>query len=151
MVMKISRAGTKVLLAGVIDEHSDFTPLLQEQDPLSLDFSGIERINSIGLRNWMRFVSQWGDKPLKYLECPVIITDQLAVIPSLRGIKSRVAQVLSAFLAYECSKCQHEDDVRIEQNEVYPDVQSRVMNPPCAKCHGTMDLINPEQLVIFEP
>lgn len=151
MSLKISHVGDRVLLAGVIDENSDFSPLLKETAPLSIDFSGIQRINSIGLRSWMRFMTQWGTNPLRYLDCPVVISDQLAVIPALRGIKSRIASVVSAFIPYDCPRCQHQEDLRVEQINVHPTVQSSVLSPPCPACKSPMELVNPEQLSIFEP
>jgi anti-anti-sigma regulatory factor len=76
MTMKISRKGGVVFLEGVVDENADFSPLLSENPPLQLDLSGVSRINSIGVRSWMKFISLWGDKPMEYLECPTIITDR---------------------------------------------------------------------------
>lgn len=151
MTMKITRSAGVVFLSGVIDENSDFSPLLQEQPPLSLNLSGIERVNSVGLRSWMRFMVQWGDKPLKYLECPVVVSDQLAVIPALRGVKSRSALVVSAMIPYECYSCQHQEDLRVTDSQFSPGPDAKALNPECPKCKSEMELVNPGQLSIFEP
>jgi hypothetical protein len=151
MTMKISRSGSIILLSGVIDEHADFMPLMQEPAPLSIDFSGVERINSIGLRSWMRFMTKWADKPLIYLNCPVVISDQLAIIPALRGIKLRAATVESAFIPYDCNKCQHQEDFKVLQKDAHPNPKPDVLNPKCPACSAAMDLVNSDQLNIFEP
>lgn len=150
MTMQITRSAGVVFLSGVIDENSDFSPLLQEEAPLSLNLSGIQRVNSVGLRSWMRFMVQWGDKPLKYLECPVVVSDQIAVIPALRGIKSKTASVVSAYIPYECYSCQHQEDIRVTESQFTPSPDPKVLNPECPSCKGEMDLVNPGQLSIFQ-
>ena len=149
--MKISRKGGQVFLAGVIDENADFSELLQEQSPLSIDFSGVERINSIGIRSWMMFMTRWGDKPLNYQECPVIIADQLAVTPALRGIKKRAAVIMSAYVAFDCSNCRHQEDFRVAYDQVQPQLKPGVANPKCSACGSPMGLIHADQFSIFEP
>ena len=151
ITMKISRVGSLIQISGVIDEHSDFSTLLSESAPLSIDFSGVERVNSVGLRTWMRFMTQWGDKELIYLKCPVVIVDQLATIPALMGIKKRAALVQSADLAFECDKCGHQEDRCIDRASVDPTPDPSVLQPPCPSCGGTLELINEDQLVIFLP
>ena len=54
MTMKISRVANTVFISGIIDENADLSALLQEPAPLSIDFSGVTRVNSVGLRTWMR-------------------------------------------------------------------------------------------------
>ena len=149
--MKISRKGGQIFLAGVIDENADFSELLQEQAPLSIDFSGVERINSIGIRSWMMFMTRWGDKPLNYLECPVIIADQLAVTPALRGIKKRASVIMSAYVAFDCSNCRHQEDFRVAYDQVQPHLKPGVANPKCSACGLPMGLIHADQFSIFEP
>ncbi len=151
MSMRIARLEGVVFLAGVIDEHSDFSGLLQDSAPLQLNLSGIQRINSVGLRSWMRFMVQWGDKPLCYIECPVVVSDQIAIIPALRGLKSKSATIISAMIPYECLNCQHQEDIRITHSQVVPQVDPIALKPECPQCMGPMDLVNPGQLSIFEP
>jgi hypothetical protein len=149
--MNISRVGDTSFLSGVIDEEADFSLILKEPQPANLDFSGIERVNSIGLRSWMHFMSKWGDKPLNYLNCPVSIGDHLATLPALGGIPKRVAVALSAMIPYDCLKCNHSEDFMVKQAEVIPEVLPRVLSPKCRICSGDMELLNPDQLAIFAP
>ena len=147
--MNISRSGNVILISGVIDEHADFSPLLTESAPLSLDFSGVERVNSVGLRTWMRFMTLWGDKDLIYLGCPVVIVDQLATIPALMGIKKQAALVQSAYLVFECDKCGHQEDRCIDRAGVHPTPDQLVLEAPCPSCSGKFNLINTDHLVVF--
>ena len=136
-------------LSGVIDEESDFTPLLEAPFCKSIDFSGVERINSIGIRSWMLFLTKWGDKSLNYMNCTTSISDQLATIPALSGISKRVAVVLSAMISYDCPKCDHVEDFMVKRADVFPVLLEKVTSPKCRLCSGQMELINQTQLSIF--
>ena len=151
MPMKITRKGGVVFLEGVIDENADFSPLLSEGSPLQLDLSGVVRINSIGVRSWMKFISLWGDKPIEYLECPTIISDQIAITPVLMGIKKPIVKVMSAYISYMCSKCNQQEDIRVARSQVLPHPVSGVVSPPCHNCGAALVMINIDQLSIFKP
>ena len=151
MTMKISRVGNTIFISGVIDENADLSSLLQEPAPLSIDFSGVTRINSVGLRSWMRFMALWGDKPLNYLECPIAVTDQIIIIPALRGIKKQVATVLSGLIPYDCPSCKHQADIRIDRSQVVPAMDPDLKSPKCPVCSKPMELVNQDQLDIFRP
>ena len=148
--MKISRKGNVVFLEGLIDENADFSPLLTESAPLCLDLSGISRINSIGVRSWMKFITLWGDKPMEYQECPAIISDQLMVTPVLLGIKQRSVGVTSAHISFSCSKCGRQEDRRILRSQVLPAALQNVIEPACVTCKSKLTMINPDQLEIFK-
>lgn len=133
--MKIERKGDRVYLSGVINENSDFTPLLQETSPLKIDFSGVQRINSVGVRSWMRFLSLWDDaKKIEYWECSVVIVDQLSIIGSLRGIRTKVAAVMSVYLPTECSSCATEFELRISDEDYKKDGTLQSYLKPCPQC-----------------
>lgn len=151
MTMKISRKGGVVFLEGVIDENADFSPLLSENPPLQLDLSGVSRINSIGVRSWMKFISLWGDKPMEYLECPIIITDQISITPVLMGLKKPVVKVMSAFISYVCSKCNQQEDLRVSRAQALPIPVPAIVSPTCRACGAALAMINPDQLSIFKP
>lgn len=151
MTMKISRAGAVILLKGVIDENADFSPLLKDDAPLRIDFSGISRINSIGIRSWMKFLTQWGDKSLEYLRCPVVITEQLTITPVLLGVKKRVARVESAYIPFICPNCHELEDRMVEFNQLLLGVNQDVKAPPCRQCGARMTASSPDYFSIFDP
>jgi len=150
MTMKISRQGSIVFLEGVIDENADFSPLLTELPPLQLNLLKVSRINSIGVRSWMKFISLWGDKPMEYLDCPAIITDQLSITPVLLGLKKPIVKVMSAFISYVCSKCNQQEDLRVARTQALPKPVSDILSPSCKSCGGTLAMINADQLSIFK-
>jgi hypothetical protein len=134
--MQIQKKGDTFYLAGVINENSDFSSLLAESAPLRLNFKGIERINSIGVRSWMRFLTQWNDQPLEYHECSVAIVDQISIISSLRGIRKKAAQVVSAYAPTECLACGREGEVLITQADFKRDPSLLTLLAPCPHCKG---------------
>ena len=150
MSMKISRRANTVVLTGIIDETADFKPLLAESEPLHIDFSGIQRINSIGIRSWMRFLTDWQDKALVYEECPIVISEQIALLPSLRGIKKRCATIAHAVLPAGCVQCGSQEDVRLERADVVPNLSAKASPPRCAKCGGVTEWDCEELLEIFK-
>lgn len=149
--MKISRAGAAVFLEGVIDENADFSPLLKEPAPLRIDFSRVSRINSIGVRSWMKFLTQWGDKSLEYLQCPAIISEQLIVTPVLLGVKKRVAKVVSAYIAFVCPKCHESEDRLVTFDQLFHNVKSEAKAPPCRQCGTNMTASHSACYSIFDP
>jgi hypothetical protein len=149
--MKIFRAGSVWKISGVIDEHADFSVLLAEQAPLTLDFSEVERVNSVGIRTWMRFMTQWGDKDLIYVACPAVVVDQLSIIPALMGIKRRAAMVQSADISFECSQCGHQEDRSLDRSAVHPNPDSARLSPQCPSCGRTLKMISPDSVSIFLP
>lgn len=151
MTMKISRKGNVIFLEGVIDENADFSSLLSETAPLLLNLYGISRINSIGVRSWMKFMTLWGDKPIEYLDCPASITDQISITPVLLGLKKPVARVMSAYVSYACSKCHHQEDLMVARTQVLPQPLPDITSPRCPNCGQGLSMINPDQLAIFRP
>lgn len=135
--MKVEHKGGKVYLSGVINENSDFSPLLNEPAPLKIDFSGVQRINSVGVRSWMRFLSLWGDsKPIEYWECSVVIVDQLSIIGSLRGVRNKIAVMKSLYLPTECGGCGREDELRVTAEDYNKDNSLETFLKPCSQCAG---------------
>lgn len=137
--MNIERKKDIIYLSGVIDENSDFSPLLLEVAPLRLDFKGIQRINSIGVRSWLRFLTQWNDKPMEYHNCPPVIVDQLEIIGALRGIRKRAAFVASAWLPAECAHCRKEIEVLATHKDYDLDSTLQICQKPCPSCQGATE------------
>ncbi len=50
-------------LAGILNEYADFSPLLPKPAPLRLNMKDVSRLNSIGVRNLLKFLAEWGAKP----------------------------------------------------------------------------------------
>ena len=148
--MKIENKGDRVYLSGIINENSDFTPLLTAPSPLRIDFSGVQRINSVGVRSWMRFLSLWDDsKAIEYWECSVVIVDQLSIIGSLRGVRTRVATIKSVCLPTECTACARESEIRITDIDYRKDGSLLSFLKPCSNCGDRVVFAIPDISALF--
>jgi hypothetical protein len=92
-----------VRLAGVMDQEMDLTRLEQALilgSRAVLDLSGVDRINSGGVREWMRFVRSV-PAGLELVACPPAFVDQLNIIHGFAG----TAVVRSIQIPFYCPSC----------------------------------------------
>jgi hypothetical protein len=131
------RNGT-VYLIGPLNEYGDLSSILSKPAPLTLNLRSITRINSIGIRNFLKFLSGWGDKPLRYEDCTVEFIDQVNMIPSLLGIKQH-ADISSLEIPYECTGCDLEDVTLTSYSDAVNYLKSETFpKPTCQSCGSVM-------------
>lgn len=132
-VLECKIEGNRLLLSGRIDENAD---LSRQSDALlaqvsEIDLSGLTRINSIGVREWMDFTASFSGRNLSLIRCAPVFVDQLNAIANFAG----GAQVVSVMSAFEC-----ENDGEVQLIEVSTDDARRgtLPKPPaCARCAAT--------------
>lgn len=133
-----SRDGaTYVTLAGAITEAADFTPLTTQRSPMVIDLSAVDRINSIGVRNWVHFVKQCETAGLDVVcdRCSPVIVQQISMISNFMGARTRVR---SLFAPYLCPTCSAE---HLQLYEVKPGVPLAVPTQiACPKCGAVTHL-----------
>ena len=129
--IRIEERDGVVYLTGVLDEYADLTELETAKEPLLLNMAGVSRLNSIGIRNLLRFLNAWGDKPFKYIECTSEFVDQLNMIPGLLGKKGH-GLVQSLKVPYDCPKCEHEQEFLCDIREIKE--EDGVPVPPAQTC-----------------
>jgi ABC-type transporter Mla MlaB component len=129
------QGATWIALTGHINERTDFTPLRKGAQRIVLDLSGIDRINSIGVRRWMDFVRdcETAGIELTFERCSPILVNQMSMIRKFMGTRSRVKSIL---VPYFCAACKHEDDSVLE---IAP---GAAIAPQlgCPKCRAPMQL-----------
>ena len=123
-------------LAGELNEFSDFSDLEKAQDPLQLNVKGLTRLNSIGIRNLLKFLSKWGSRPFSYHECTSELIDQINMIPALLGT-ARQGKVIDLFVPFECSDCGHEHEFYGKVDEF----NGPELHRTCPKCGGKMTVL----------
>ena len=99
----IVKNGDVYVAKGKLDEFADLSPLPSGQAELTLDFSGITRVNSIGTRNWLHFVNGYQGK-VTFIACSASFMDAAANIASMFGPDGYKA-VKKAELPFLCSRC----------------------------------------------
>lgn len=94
------------MLHGVIDETSNLQSLANAiSGPVTLDLFDIQRISSIGVREWINFISSLTQSPtIRLSRCSPQIVAQLNSVYNFRGR----AEVLSVVGPYYCGKCDEE-------------------------------------------
>jgi ribosomal protein S27E len=129
-------------LAGVLNEYADLSPLLKEREPLLLNMAQVSRLNSIGIRNLLKFLSDWGPKRFTYEACPSEFVDQINMIPALLGTKGNGA-IKSLFVPYECESCEHEEDFLGTLQEYVAALKAGALpKRKCPKCGNMMAVLS---------
>lgn len=137
---------TRVELAGVVDEHSDFAPLDELSGPIEVDTRGVRRFNSVGVRFWidaMRGLSVRA-RPLVFVACSRPVVEQLSMI---RGFLAH-GVVKSFHAPMRCERCDHDVDVLYDAREVQR--EGGFPQTGCPKCGRPMELDDIEdQYLLF--
>lgn len=130
-------AAGEVQLAGVIDEHARLLEMLPFQRRMVIDLGKITFINSLGVRDWIRFLSRAAEQKvtLELVRVSEPLVQQFNMIVATRA----GAAVRSFFAPFACDACGREDSICIE---VEPHLAAlRAMQAPpvaCADCQAPM-------------
>jgi len=113
LTWRISRQGSEavMILEGEFNDTADFRSLQQEtlDSPLVVDFGGVTRINSTGLRVWMNLVTKLNESGVQVCldRCSPPIVGQLNLISNFAG-EGGPGRVRSVFAPYHCASCDQE-------------------------------------------
>jgi hypothetical protein len=125
-----------IILHGDINEATDFSALAAQLGPVNLlDLQNVERINSCGVREWMRFVAgqECSGKKLDFEHCSAAIVQQMNMVNNFVG-KGTVVSVMAPYLCPECDKTANRAlDV---SKPIDPQVNERM---PCPSCGADME------------
>ena len=123
----------RVSLAGELTENSNLGTLLEKLGgPAVFDLSGINRINSPGVREWINFVNALRI-PFSLERCSVAFVNQLNMISNFRG----QGEVRSVFAPYYCSSCNREENRLIDKG---PNAAAQLETPmKCPSCGADME------------
>jgi hypothetical protein len=128
-------------LSGVLNEFATFDALKMASEPLRLNLSQLAKMNSIGIRNFLRFLSEWGSKEIYYEHATSEFIDQVNMIPSMKGAANQ-AKILSFNVPWQCLSCDHEDEVFMEAGKVEPLLEDgKELSRSCPKCGKEMSLL----------
>ena len=138
-----------LILTGSIEESVDFTKLFGELSgsELILNTKGVPRINSVGVKSWIKYfqsVAQKGTK-LKLIECSTAIVEQLNLISNFAcgGV------VESIFVPFSCQKCRSEL-VGLFTTEALKKSNFNLPELKCSKCGGKAEFDDiPEEYFNF--
>lgn len=105
-------AGTHLAFTGDLTEDFDFSPLLPDlEGALEIDLAGLRRINSAGVRQWIRFMGALGEgRQVVLARCPTSFIRQAGMIRNFLGH----AAVQSLYAPYLCPGCEAARSVLLE-------------------------------------
>lgn len=137
---------TRVKLVGSIDEHSPFEQIFGEiKEDASLDLSGIDRINSVGLIGWLKWIAQLTRAHRISVE---IISYSLTTYANQLVDLFGAAKVRSCMAPYYCPSCNANLEVWVSTD----DVRASPGAPPvkqCPRCSSVMDFDEMDQYFAF--
>jgi hypothetical protein len=140
---------TEVTIIGVIDEHTDLTPLNALGGRVRFDLHGVRRINSMGCRAWTEAIKDLSSRAqMTFARCSPPIVDQLNMI---HGFFSG-GRVESFYGSMVCPTCDT-DQLHLFDFEAVRDHGS-LTEVRCPKCSTPMELDDLEDqylLFIREP
>lgn len=124
-----------VAISGSITEFSDFTGVAQRCGPrVRIDLAAVDRINSTGVRQWIRFVEALAPGRTVVLErCAVPFVQQLNMIANMSG----GGRVASMMLPYYCEHCDQERSLLAETDAAA--AQAADGEHTCPACGGAME------------
>jgi len=132
---------------GVLDEDVRFEPWVARfASEAVIDFSGVTRINSCGVRQWTKAIATTGAF-LRYVRAPSLIVDQFSMVPEFLGLNSTVE---SFHARYICTSCNNEESLTFV---VGTEVEKGSTLPPahaCGRCGAPAEMDhNPEVYLSF--
>ncbi len=127
-------AAVLATLAGRINESFDGGAVgraLAESKLVVMDLSGVERVTSYGVREWLAMLGLCKDTELWLARCSEPIVAQLSTIKGFSGL-GRVASVL---LSFRCDACGTASTLPFDLELDGAELSSGSLSPrPCGKC-----------------
>lgn len=135
--------GSRIALEGAIDDRANLLPVLEQanrQRQLALDLGGIKFINSIGVREWIKFLAAATKQNISLAlhRVPVVIVHQLNLVPATRG-----GTIHSFMVPYLCGDCDFETDF-----ELTPSEAKTTPEKPCPDCKKSMTFRDPPAIYL---
>lgn len=137
--LHISPSASGWLLTGSIDETSQLAELLgrAQHGRLVLDLGGVQFINSLGVRDWIRMQAEAIKQhiAIDLLRVSEPLVHQLNMIIATRGN----AHVASFYAPYACDACGREESLLIDADANAASLAQLVAPPqPCPECTAPM-------------
>lgn len=137
---------TYLKITGVIDEDNELYDLTDDvaTGTLVIDQSDVERINSCGIRDWIRWLDSLKKRGVNVVlaECSPAVVSQINLI----GNFIRNSSILSFYAPYFCPTCQTGKALLIDIDEVAESVHPRAPLCRCDECDGLMEFDDMEEI-----
>jgi len=144
----IKNAGDEqiVFLSGSIDENSDLRTIERlTADRVTIDFGGVSKVNSFGIRMWINVLKNINDgRNIVFENCTSVFIENLNIIPKMR----EDVEIMSFFLPFYCSACDIEIAKRVTRKEALEEnfIESLGKKYVCSKCDRLLEFYDDEDL-----
>lgn len=142
----LSADGRRLTLTGPLTEQVDFSALPERLDgDVRVDASGISRITSAGVVEWVAFITHLpASARLRFEACSVAFVNQLNTVRSFIG-DGRVESICVPYLCPGCGASE-EPVMNLEQLEA----GLPLTRGPCATCGASLELdVPPDDYLAF--
>ncbi len=139
---------SRLRVKGAIDEDVAFEPWVARfAEEAIIDFSGVTRINSCGVRQWTKAVLT-SRTLLRYVDAPSLIVDQFSMVPEFLGPRGRVESFQAR---YVCVSCGAEETVNLVVGvDVSPGPSPAPPERSCLRCGSQSEFDhNPDVYLAF--
>jgi hypothetical protein len=136
-----------IFILGSLDESLDLNqlgPIDPSVKRVTFDFEQLERLNSIGFRNWIVWLRQQKDKIFAFRNCPPPFIRLIAVS---EGMLPRGSMIESVQLPLVCPLCGHTESQLMQSGRDYSlstaDSKARLTIPntgDCPKCEAGLEV-----------
>jgi eukaryotic-like serine/threonine-protein kinase len=125
---KFIEGGTWVFFTGDVDERSDFDELTRTlKGSVTFDLAGVRRLNSEGVRRWIKFVGSLQNiTALSFVRCSIPVVTQMNLIKGFVG----AAQIRSFYAPFIC------EAVGKEEQHLLTPADVAAGHPPTFPCEG---------------
>ncbi|NRA64889.1 MAG: hypothetical protein HRU19_10435 [Pseudobacteriovorax sp.] len=139
-----------VIIKGTIDENFVFDDEVAKfKDSVTIDLQGVDRINSCGVREWVKAIMKT-EAHLVFKNCSSVIVSQFSMIPEFLGKNGKVESFETQFI---CEHCGHEEAKVLQVGKDIQPGQELYEDGPevtCPECGETMECDhNPELYFSF--
>jgi transcription elongation factor Elf1 len=137
-------------ISGTIDENFSIDEELPKfKEEVWIDLRDVARINSCGVREWIKAIVKNQSK-IHYINCSSVIVTQFSMIPEFIGRHGVVDSFETQFV---CPSCGHEDSmILVVGKDIQPGLESYMESPEmkCSECGEQMECDhNPELYFSF--
>ncbi len=147
---KIHFKDGKFFVDGQIDEFFDYKIFDGIPRPLKLDFAHVKNCNSLGVREFLKFVRKESPLGIEFHRCSPAVMDMINSIPSSLGVPPKPEIVKSLLLSYRCLTCSKDEAFVME---IIPGRMAGIPELPvvsCSRCRTSMTpLIEAEDVFTY--
>lgn len=119
-------SATVLVISGDLNEDANFSSdSVAAGQPIVLDLEGVTSINSVGIREWIKWIKTLPESPpLTVRKCPKIVIDQVNMIAGFLPVKTIIE---SFFVPYFSETTNNEKMVLFEKDKHFTGAE---LTPP---------------------